>query len=248
LILQWQLNAMPSRFSKTALGLCCSILFGCATGSSQRDAAVLQKNFQEICSTPLAWKEVRGSLWMKIDSTKESAQFPAQFRAVAPGTVQMEVTNLVGGAMASLSIEGGTYRLRYNDATLAPQVGRGSWEGIPLQWAADLFLGKMPCPVLSGPDRALKVELSESRDESHDLIARAVYQQGAKNSVEIFRYRTKQWGGKPWVEKLDWGLERRPVQVSFEFEDPSEKGPPNKWTAQSPQGLVKLRFSNRVFE
>ena len=169
---------------------------------------------------------------MNLDSKEAKGGFPAQVSATAPGHVTLEVTNLLGGREALIRVAGGKYSVEApskNGQAARKSEGSGSWGGIPLRWAAELFLGRMPCPNMAHRLR-LRVE------ESGDLVA--------EGDGERFTYRFRKWAGKPWADSLHWeDLSQPSLSVDFKFDDPEDKsGAPKKWEAKSPRGQVKVRW------
>lgn len=205
--------------------------------SRERDPAEL---LQAACSPGAGVREVKGSVWMKAVSREASGQFPATVLATAPDRLQMEVTNLLGGTEALISVQGKDYSVRVPNQKGRDRKGVHSWGGIPLRWATDLFLGRVPCP--SGTDSGTrKLVVSESGELSVEVPA------SLEGDAQFFTYRFRSWAGQPWAEALSW--ERKgafPVRVDFKFEDPEDKtGSPKKWEAKSSTGEVKVRWKDR---
>lgn len=217
-------------------------LAGCAHApvSSEVDSRTL---LSQACQAGAVVKSVKGSVWLKAKSKEASGQFPANVEAPSADRLKLEVTNLMGGTEAILSVEGRHYKIQVPNKKGRDEHGESSWGGIPLQWANALFLGRIPCPegvaakdaILSrGPDGELTVETPQTLERL----------------PEKFVYRFRVFEGTAWAEGLYW--ERKgiagstPVTVEFKFEDPETKTrSPQKWEAKGTQGEVKVRWKDR---
>lgn len=180
-------------------------------------------------------KSVRGSIWMKAQSKDASGQFPASIKVEAPDSLRMEVTNLLGATVGMITIKGTSYVIDTPKEKKKQMKGSGTWAGIPLRWAPDLFLGRIPCPTTQAMQHA---ELTVS-DEGELTV------QIAKSAGdEKFVYRFRDWAGSPWVESVHW--EKKEANVDFKFDDPDQvDNSPQKFEARSPQGEVKIRWKDR---
>jgi len=236
---------MPSYSRLTWVALLSTLFCACATTPVRRTEAEQRQAFSEICSIGRGNQEVMGSVWMKVETPDEKGQFPAQLKAANSGQLNMEITNLVGGVEATLKIHDGHYEVKWTGREQVVEKGTGQWRGIPLAWAVDLFLGRIPCPVTKGERRALKVELDQGPEGQ--LIVRALYASHQTQWTETFEYEMKTWAGKPWPVHLNWKKQGPgPTQVSFDFEDPSDHDAgPQKWSAVSDSGEVKIRWKDR---
>src|SRR6185312_11794511 len=100
----------------------------------------------KACAPGAALKAVTGSVRMSVKSRDASGQFPASVQA-GPEHLYLEITNPLGGTEATIQIDGNRYTI---DTTKQKhggvRGGEGSWGGIPLRWATELFLGRIPCP------------------------------------------------------------------------------------------------------
>jgi hypothetical protein len=214
------------------------VLSGCAHVPKivSRDLPAL---FEQACEPGSRIQSVEGSVWLKANSKEASGQFPAAVRAIAPSQLILEVTNLLGGTEAVITVDEQHYRISMPNGQRPDEEGYHSWGGIPLFWATELFLGRIPCP--SG-DAARDAVLSLQEDdlvvETHRSVGR---------DVERFVYSFRKWAGKPWPESLHW--ERTgtfPLTVDFKFEDPDDAThSPKKWEARSIHGEVKVRWRDR---
>jgi hypothetical protein len=178
---------------------------------------------------------------MKARSPEQNGQFPALVEVEWPARLKLEVTNLLGGAEALLEVTGDRMSLRQLGGSAGNRGSRevvGSWGGIPLRWAVTLFSGRVPCPTLS-PDWVL------AWGPSDRLEARRV--KGVP-SGEKFSYELRSWGGRPWVEALEWTQGGAPEVVSLriELKDPDLKsGRARRWEAKSSRGEVTVRWKDR---
>jgi hypothetical protein len=214
---------------------------GCAHGP--KTAADPKLLLSQACDIGRENQGVKGTAWLKAKSKEASGQFPAVVVAKAPDQLRLEVTNLIGGVEAIIEIKGATYKIEGARTKIRKeQNSSGYWGGIPLQWATDLFLGRIPCPAKSDVSDATMKVTSEG-----DLVVETAASLGAE--AERFTYRFKTWGGKPWPETLHWQrLGTLPLAVDFKFEDPEDKSnSPKKWEAKSlsGHGEVKMRWKDR---
>lgn len=199
---------------------------------------------QLACEPGANIQSVTGSAWLKAHSKEASGQFPAQIEAPSPDRLKMEITNLLGGTEAVITVEGGHYSIVVPNHAERTEKGADSWGGIPLRWANALFLGRIPCPASQGA----KLSLGAPSSEADELIVEVPRTLGRMAEKFIYRFRSVQ--GQPWPEALHW--ERAgmggasPLVVDFKFEDPEEKTrSPKKWEAKGSQGEVKVRWRDR---
>ena len=224
--------------------LCCSFfqLIGCAHTpySKKTDSKDL---LSSACSIGQATKTVKGSVWLKAKSQEMSGQFPAFVLAQEPSTLKLEITNLVGGAEALISIQDGKYTVEVPDKKKKVETGYGYWGGIPLKWGTELFLGRIPCPTATEISDA-----SVSVNPEGELIVETL--RSVRGDRELFRYRFREWNGGAWPEYLYW--ERKgnfKTSVNFRFDSPADNtGSPKKWEATSALGQVKVRWRERTIE
>jgi hypothetical protein len=212
------------------------IISGCAHLPSGKPADP-KSYFNSACGIGQTTKSVSGTVWLKAKSKEASGQFPADVKADASGNLHLEVTNLLGGTEATIVIENNSYRIDSPKRKMKAQTGYDSWGGIPLRWASDLFLGRIPCPSDAG------AKLSMDKDGELSVLT----EEGIKGPAEQYVYKFKSWAGKPWPESLHW--ERKgamAMQVDFSFDDPDDStGSPRKIEAKSPHGDVKIRWRER---
>jgi hypothetical protein len=184
---------------------------------------------------------VKGTVWMKAKSKDASGQFPASVEAKAPDHLKVEAINLLGAVQAVITVDGKSYSVQVptKNGLKQREAGQNSWSGIPLQWATDLFLGKIPCPNSAKQD----IEIMGSGD-----LKISTGKGSSSEDPETFVYHFKAVDGHPWPETLHW--ERSGPfanQVDFKFDNPDAKSQsPKNWEATSAQGEVKVRWRDRV--
>ena len=232
--------------SNKALALATLLLCSCAPSQLKptEDAAAL---LNYACRPGETVKSAQGTIGMKAQSNEATGQFPASVLATAPDHLRLEATNLLGGTEAVITVEGSHYQIDVPSRKdpSHPEMGRmeegvGTWAGIPLEWATQLFLGRIPCPPA-----ALSKDTKLQVDAVGNLIAETPA--FSDRGEERFVYHFRTWQGKPWPETLHW--ERKgsaPISVDFKFEDPEDRtDSPRKWEAKSPRGEVKIRWRDR---
>lgn len=197
----------------------------------------------EICQIGNNIDEVRGSAWLKIKSPNKSGQFPANIFVKSPNQLQLEVTNLLGGREAFIKYEKNKVKIeRPNQETTQEKLDQSElWNGLPLQWAITLFLGRFPCP--SEKEEKLIIEITD-KDELK-------IQQQNTHETETFLYQLKKWQDKPWVKALIWEKKNstkneNALQITFSFDRPEETTlSPKKWEIVSSHGEIKFRWKDR---
>ena len=160
-----------------------SILAGCAGKPvlQEKPAVDPQLLLKQVCEAGKSVQRVKGSVWLKAKSKEASGQFPAMVEAAEPDHLRMEVTNLLGGTEAIISVDGRNYTIDVPNHKSRNQKGSNSWGGIPLEWANSLFLGKVPCPpavnlsdavVSVNKEGDLTVETKSSLEREAELVER----------------------------------------------------------------------------
>lgn len=231
-----------------SFALVCSLLLALAVQGCGR--APIRKEsdpkilLDQVCAigrkTEPGVKGVKGSIWMKASSRDASGQFPAQVTAQIPDRLDMEVTNLFGGREAVIRVTGKQYSIEVPGKKNENRQGTHSWAGIPLQWATDLFLGRVPCPASGSlQDAALRI------NEREELVVQT--KAAVDQDAQQFVYRFKNVSGRQWPEALHWErLSAAPLKVDFKFEEPEDgTRSPTKWEAKSVEGEVKVRWKER---
>lgn len=187
---------------------------------------------QQACALGGETRQVKGTVWLKAKSKEASGQFPANVVAIAtaPRSLKLEVTNLVGATQALIRVDGQSFTIDSPDPKVKSQKGQGTWGGIPLRWATDLFLGRVPCPsTLEGA--RVSANAGEVTVESRE--------------GEKFIYTFRDHGGVAWAETLHWDKNGK-NGVDFVFDEPDDAtGSPKKWDARSDRGEVKARWRER---
>lgn len=211
---------------------------GCAHMKISKDTTPAEL-LASVCEPGSSVRETKGSVWLKAKSDEASGQFPAMVKATAPDSLYMEVTNLLGGTEARIKVSGRQYTVEVPGKPEQDYKGYGNWGGIPLRWAADLFLGRFPCP--EGDPGSLDATVT---DEGELVVVVPATLGGDR---EEFHYRFRKWGGKPWPESLSWKREGPfGTSVEFEFDQPEdETRSPLKWEARSARGEVRMRWKQR---
>jgi hypothetical protein len=213
-----------------SLFLCLALLFaftlGCAHAPrlSERDARAL---FEEICRAPVFASEVSGEVWITAQTPDAHGSFPAVVRtALSPArTLNLEVTNLLGGTVARVQLD--EEGLRVFQKGRMRESARETYAGIPLRFGVDLFLGRRPCP--QGIEPRLRIE-------GERLFADL--------SGESFEYGFRSYGKAHWVDSVAWVRGANRVEFVFDRpEDPS--GAPLEWLTKSSQGEVRVRWKRR---
>lgn len=216
------------------------LLIACSTPRPQLTGDP-REYIQKACGIGEKISLVEGNIWMKAESSENTGQFPASVRAQAPGSLDLEVTNLVGGSEASIEVRGERIQIRVPGKKPKVFMGQGSWGGVPLQWATTLMLGRFPCPP-SEKLASARLSLTES-----DAVTVEVGSKKGTEDREIFVYRFKMEKGNLWPQSLHWEKTGAKIQsVDFEFEQADEENlSPTKWTARSEKGEVKVRWKKR---
>jgi hypothetical protein len=219
-----------------------ALLSGCAhtpaTGKGSLQSKIEPKALlTQACLPGQTVLRASGVAWMKAKSSDASGQFPASIDAQAPGHLKLEVQQPLGGTAAILTIDGSDLRIDVPGKPERNRRERDTWAGIPLRWATDLFLGKVPCP-----DTKQISQASLSIDAEDQLVVSLPADTSGYPSRFIYRFDEKE--GRYWARFLHW--ESGPAGVDFEFDDPeSETLSPLKWQAKSRRGEVKIRWRDR---
>src|SRR5689334_17219323 len=120
------------------------LLIGCATAPRVEKTIPAQELFNSACEPGKAITSVQGTVWLKTDSKEVTGQFAANVIASVPNQLKIEVTNILGGTEALISVHDNHYEVTSTSGKKEKKdEGFGSWGGIPLVWASNLFLGKV---------------------------------------------------------------------------------------------------------
>lgn len=168
---------------------------------------------------------------MKVSSDDARGQFPANVLVQDPQQLDLEITNLLGGTEATVTVRGDKYRVVKGGKESRSWQGTGTWGGIPLRWASELFLGRFPCPA---PQEQAKARVSIEGDDQLRVDV----------GSETYVYSVKEWSGKMWAFELEWMTKGSPGgDLKFEFAEPEDvTGSPLDWTAKSSKGEVRVRW------
>lgn len=217
------------------------ILSGCAHVPAGKDQSPEQL-LSFACTPGEKTQSIKGSVWLKAKSKEASGQFPANVQAEGTHHLKLEVTNLLGASEAVITVEGGKYTIEIPSRKRGPkkEEGSNSWGGIPLQWATDLFIGRIPCPSATSLNSA---HLSVT--DQGALVIETTSSLGRDAEKYVFQFR--KWEGNPWPETLHWESKGSiTAAVDFKFDDPEDgTHSPKKWEATSSQGEVKVRWKDR---
>lgn len=167
---------------------------GCTHGPAQHmESPDALLNY--ACRPGSTVQTVKGTVWMKAQSKDASGQFPASVEAKAPDHLQVEAINLLGAVQAVITVDGKSYSVQVptKNGLKQREQGLNSWSGIPLQWATDLFLGRIPCPT------SAKQDIEVTRDGDLKISTGA---SSASEDPETFIYHFRSVDGHPWPETL----------------------------------------------
>ena len=183
----------------------------------------------QVCSTGRSVTHAEGMGWMKAKSKEASGQFEAAIR-VQEGALSLEVLKPFGGTLANLTVNGGTYHVEVPGQPERNQSGSQNWGGIPLRWATDLFLGRIPCPEKLGEGASVS--------RTDDGIV-------ARTDTDKFVYHMKDYRGQARPSRLSW-TGSNGASVDFEFDEFEEgTGSPEKWQAVSHSDQIKFAWRER---
>ncbi|MBL7716028.1 MAG: hypothetical protein JNL01_11240 [Bdellovibrionales bacterium] len=205
---------------------------------SQEDLKNPEKLISSACSLGRKASRVDGVVSMKVKSTESSGQFPADVAADATGKLRMEITNLIGGTEAVITVDQGNYKIEVPGKPEQTERGSGIWAGIPLRWAPNLFLGRIPCPDKIAVD---------GKSLQQPGIVQLKTEAGVQGDAETYIFRWNLKEPAPFPDSLTWeraGTFAQKVDFKFEEFDPETQGP-KRWEARSSQGEVKVRWKNR---
>ncbi|OFZ82733.1 MAG: hypothetical protein A2583_05175 [Bdellovibrionales bacterium RIFOXYD1_FULL_53_11] len=214
------------------------VLSGCAHAPYGKNADAL-KTLENACRFGKDLKTVRGTAIVTAKSKDASGRFSALVEAAGTNSLKLEITNILGGTEALITINNGRYSIKLADGKSKPVSGNGSWGGIPLNWASNLFIGRFPCP-----ERPEDLEKPEWTADGHLRVSTKASLHG---DAEIFLYRFRKHDDSGWPESLRW--ERKGVfgvSVEFVFDNPEKTtGAPLKWQARSKLGEVGVKWRER---
>ncbi|OFZ18321.1 MAG: hypothetical protein A2X94_12250 [Bdellovibrionales bacterium GWB1_55_8] len=221
---------------------------GCARAPvlTEKEGADPRGLLTQVCGASAPGSQinkVKGSAWLKASSKEASGRFPAQVLAEMPDKLVLEVMNLIGGTEALIKVEGRRYKIEIpaqKNRKQQKQEGYHSWGGIPLQFATELFLGRIPCPPV-----AAFADAQVSTSQADELLVET--KPSLEREAEIFRYSFRAWEGRPWVKALHWEKKgTAPSVIDFQFDSPEEgTASPQRWEAKSAVGEVSVRWRER---
>lgn len=188
-------------------------------------------------------QSIKGSIYLKLKGKDLSGQFPANVNVTDPENLEIEITNPLGGSEALIHVTPQSYTVvRQKEGEEKKHVETATWGGIPLAWAIDLFLGRIPCPSLD-PKAVLSSKISI--DPTGKLSVLLEKRNGEGHQKFIYSYEEHQ--GHPWPSALHWEQDgAQAAQVDFEFGSPEKKTlSPQKWEAKSAENFLKVRWRTR---
>jgi len=202
--------------------------------------------FERTCQRGGAGVEsVQGWVTIKANVPDFFGQFSAAiFASASRQSLQLELTNLLGGTEAYIRIQGDRYQVMR--ASRLQAEGRSTWNQIPLHWIRDLFLGKVPCPSLSDtPSASSQTQMTMHQGSDGELILLV-----SKSGVvqERFTFYFELYQKQPWPQFLHWEqLKPVPVTLDLKWSSPDEKtGSSKRWEVQSAQGKIQVRWTQQT--
>jgi len=175
---------------------------------------------------------------MKAQSKEVSGQFPAVVLAKAnPHSgleLRLEITELLGSRVALIEIRGDEFKVQSSGGE-SKKRNVNSWGGIPLEWASQMFLDRVPCPNVQ--EFSSLTWVWKGDDEVHGK---------SKDGETIWIYQFREWNQKPWITQVSW--QKSPnVSLKVRREDPDlNEGWAKRWEALSESGQVKVRWKDRT--
>ena len=212
---------------------------GCSTTPQKAHSYSAKQLYEFACSPGRKVQSVQGDVRLQIKSSEISGQFSAHAEVLSPDQLKLEVTNFVGGTEARILVRSDQYEItRFRGDESSQKSKASTWGGIPLKWAAGLFLGRIPCPELDSD--------AELRFDAEGSLTVSVVPKG-NGPDQKFIYSFKERNDSLWPAALHWEQEGpSPATLDFTFDEP-EQGTlsPLKWEARSQQGGVKVRWRER---
>jgi hypothetical protein len=203
------------------------LLSGCASGPQLANKNLRQLHDELCFGRSDRWTEVSGSIWVKLDSSQGSAQFPANVLVNEKGAT-IEVTDLFGGVQGVLRVQNGAFIYQGQGAEspiIKDILSRQSLFGLSPNQFAGVFLGKLPC---------------FERVSSGSISKSVVTFRNASNDREVERFEVKAWGTQNLVKTM----ESRGLKLeSSDYEEPF--GLPKVWTVGSKFGTCQIRWRDR---
>ena len=169
--------------------------------SSAEARAYLAKNCSKGGDTH-SLASVRGEILVRSSTREFKGQYPASVMVSEKGTLTLEVTNLIGGTVATL--KGDSESLEVVSA-IKPQYNRKNireYMGLPVRLLIQLLRGDLPCPALASVEtdgsimviregsRIWKIEKSDV--QSGEVPLRVVIAKDATIEVDLLIERWNQ--------------------------------------------------------
>jgi hypothetical protein len=206
-----------------------------------------EKLLSTTCQTGQENKQITGTVWLKTNSKTINGQFNAAVFVKSPNELKLEVSNFLGGTVASINVTADRYEVVRGPGEPLSAAGIDSWAGIPLRWAYELFSGKFPCPP-----RSSSLVLGE---ENENLLSIQVRDEKFGSQKYVYKYRKIQNDRnnetQPWPESLHWETQSdreigHKFTVDFKFDQPEFNTlSPLAWEARSREGTIKIKWKER---
>lgn len=233
---------MPA-FKPYLLSILMLLFWGCAHVPPPMTEKDVTKLIDFACQPGAKVRTVQGSVSLKAKSKEISGSLPASIK-VTQDSLNLEVMNLLGGTEAVIVVQDRNYSIQVPNRKTGKndvrQMGKDTWGGIPLRWATELFLGRVPCPNGARQNSANAVAGSSILPDGGLVVADS-------KTNETYTYHFKTVKGIPWPESLHWEQKGdKPLVVDFKFENPDpESFAPQKWDAKSAAGEIYVRWKER---
>jgi hypothetical protein len=200
----------------------------------------------QVCFIGKDVQEVKGVVLMKIKSREASGQLSGDVHAKAPSSVELEILQPMGGVWATIQVQGTDYTISVAGKPEQTRKGRYVWAGIPLRFATELFLGRIPCALGAAQGgRAAHVAINLD----NELVVDVQGEHGPEKFIYRFREDPSAARLVFWPESLRWVSapgSRSEVSVDFKFDEPEKNTrSPLRWEAHSVGGEIKIHWRSR---
>ena len=215
----------------------------------------------EVCGNGRAgYSTSSGYIGIVVRSKKVSGTFSGAVK-VDPQKMDLEVTNPLGGTEAAIHAEDRVVTVLVPGKEKKIYPDAYSWNGVPIHFAPEMFLGRFPCPAVFGKSREAIGFADQGREkiqsrygikfrqaEPGELAIEAPDPSG-KNQ-EVYRYQFDVQDGKYLAIAMAWEVQNSPKGlVRFELlEKDPETHESKGWKVVSNEGEVKLLWKSRRSE
>jgi hypothetical protein len=199
--------------------------------------------YNSACGESRQVQSVQGNVWLKTQSPELTGQFSASVSAKSPDQLTIEFMNILGGTEAIVTVKGNRYEVNSSDRSPEKRdTGYGSWGGIPLRWATNLFLGKIPCPVSK---KGTSGNLQSFVNDEGELVL--TLPKDGSFEAQQFIYSFVVVRDRPWPASLHWQpSDDSKKSVDFKFSSPDEATlSPKLWEIRSAKGAIKVKWQER---